>query len=401
MRDLHVYFTEWKKIWLFNWKGDLLSGLTATLALIPGAIAFSFIAGVSPMVGIYATVCLSIALALFGARPAMLTAAAGSMAVLMTPLVKTYGIDYLFAATALTGILQLAMGLLRLGRWMDYVPRGVIVGFINALAIMILMTQLQYFDGERLPMYLVVAGTLAIIYWWPRLSKLVPSPLVAVAVMTGVTLLLGADLTTVGDEAPMSSALPALHWPDVPMNWHTLGVLMPYALSLAFVGYGETLLTQSKIDELLGERTSKDKELRGQGIGNVAAGLFGGMAGCALVAESILNTKLGGRGRLSNLTAGVVLLALIVVFGGTVAAIPMAALVGVMLYVSFEIFDWGSVLRARKIAAGETAVMAVTAVLSVITHNLAIGMVAGIAAHALIRAVASRRALPAEGSPAD
>lgn len=398
---MRAYFGNMKRVWLFNWKGDVLSGLTSTLALIPGAIAFSFIAGVSPMVGIYATVVLSLALALFGARPAMLTAAAGSMAVLMTPLVKEYGIDYLFAATVLTGIIQLIMGLLRLGRWMDYVPRGVIVGFINALAIMILLTQLKYFDGQRLPMYLVVVGTLAIIYLWPRLSKHIPSPLVAVAAMTIVTLLLGANLLTVGDEAPMSSALPALHWPDVPMTWHTLGVLMPYALSLAFVGYGETLLTQSKIDEVLEEKTSKDREMRGQGIGNVAAGLFGGMAGCALVAESIINTKLGGRGRLSNLTAGVVLLALIVLFGGTVATIPMAALVGVMLFVSFEIFDWGSVLRVRSIAAGETAVMAATAIVSVATHNLAIGMIAGIAVHLLLRAAGARTSTEAAADAAN
>ncbi|MFC5531322.1 SulP family inorganic anion transporter [Cohnella yongneupensis] len=382
---------RFREIWLFNWKGDVLSGVTSTLALIPGAIAFSFIAGVSPMVGIYATICLSIALALCGARPAMLTAAAGSMAVLMTPLVKEHGIDYLFAATVLTGIIQLLIGLLRLGRWMDYVPRAVITGFINALAVMILVTQLKYFSGERLPMYAIVIGTLVIIYLWPRVSKPIPSPLVAVIVMTGIMVVAGLQLTTVGDEAPMTAAFPAFHWPDIPFNWHTLGILLPYSLSLALVGYGETLLTQSKIDELLGERTSKDKEMRGQGLGNMAAGLFGGMAGCALVAESIINTKLGGKGRLSNLTAGIVLLLLVVGLGGTVSAIPMAALVGVMLFVSFEIFEWSSLLRVRQIAASETAVMASTALCSVITHNLAIGMLAGIGVHLLLRTMSLKR----------
>lgn len=343
------------------------------------------------MVGIYATVCLAIALSLFGARPAMLTAAAGSMAVLMTPLVKEYGIEYLFAATVLTGILQFMMGLFRLGRWMDYVPRAVITGFINALAIMILVTQLQYFTGEKLPMYLIVLGTLAVIYLWPKASKQIPSPLIAVLVMTCVALIAGLQLTTVGDEAPMSAALPSLHWPDIPFNLESLGILLPYSLSLALVGYGETLLTQSKIDEVLGERTNKDKEMRGQGVGNMAAGLFGGMAGCALVAESIINTKLGARGRLSNLTAGIVLLALIVLFGDTVAAIPMAALVGVMLFVSFEIFDWGSLARVRVIPRSETTVMAVTVIASIATHNLAIGMIAGIGAHLVLRVIAGNK----------
>ncbi|MEC0232015.1 SulP family inorganic anion transporter [Paenibacillus alba] len=380
-----------KGVWLFNVRADVLAGLTATLALIPDSIAFSFIAGVNPMVGVYGSVCMLIVLSFFGARPAMLSAAAGSMAVLMTSLVLNHGAQYLFAATLLTGILQWLMGVLKMGRWMNYVPHAVVIGFINALAILIFLSQLKYFHGESWWMGLIVVGTLAIIYLWPKVTKAIPSPLIAVTAMTVLTLFLGGAMTTVGDIAPLTAAWPTLHIPQVAWNWQTLFIILPYSLSLAIVGYFETLLTQNLIDERTGTVTSKEKEMKGQGIANFVSGWFGGMAGCALVAESVINTKLGGRGRLSNLAAGVGLLLLIVAFGKVVALIPMAALIGVMLMVCYEIFDWKYVWAMRRKPKSDGVIMVMTAAVSVVTRDLAKGVAVGVAIHLIVLLYRTRK----------
>ncbi|CAH1206361.1 Bicarbonate transporter BicA [Paenibacillus plantiphilus] len=368
-----------RETWLSNIRLDVLAGITATLALIPDAIAFSFIAGVNPMIGIYSSVCILILLAFFGARPAMLSSAAGSMAVLMTALVAQQGIEYLFAATILTGVLQFLMGVFKLGRWMRFVPHAVVIGFINALAILILISQFKHFEGASWEMYALIAVTLAVIYLLPRLTKAIPSPLVAVAAVTIFCIASGWNVSTVGDIAIITSALPEFHLPLVDMSWSTFAIIFPVALSLAFVGYTETLLTQDIIDDMTRTKTDKNKEMRGQGAANFVTGFFGGMAGCALIAESVINVKLGGRGRLSNLTAGVFLLLLVLVFGKLVSIIPIAALVGVMLYIVVEILDWKYVARMHKIPRSEAVIMLVTAAVSVITHDLAKGVLVGVA----------------------
>ncbi|WP_223869292.1 SulP family inorganic anion transporter [Paenibacillus sabuli] len=369
----------WRKDqWFGNIRGDVLAGITATLALIPDSLAFSFIAGVSPMVGIYASVCILLVTTFLGGRPGMISAAAGSMAVLMTHLVAEHGIQYLFAATILTGILQYLMGILKLGRWMSFVPNAVITGFINALAILIFLSQLKNFSGESWPMYVVVGVTLLIIYVLPRFFKKIPSPLVAVGMMTVVVLLLGWQTKSVGDLANITPTLPSFFIPDIPWNLSTLWIILPYSLSLAVVGFTETLLTQDIVDEMTGVQTNKNKEMVGQGAANVVTGFFGGMAGCALIAESAINIKLGGKTRLSTLVAAVALLLLAVVFGPLLNYIPMAALVGVMLMVCIEIFDWKYLGRIHKVPRSEAFVMIVTVGIVVYTHDLAIGVLVGV-----------------------
>lgn len=367
-----------KQTWFSNIRADVLAGITATLALIPDSIAFSFIAGVNPMVGIYTSVCILLIISFFGGRPAMISAAAGSMAVLMTLLVAEHGIQYLFAATILTGILQFLMGVFKLGKLMNFVPHAVIKGFINALAILIFLAQLPNFTGQSWPMYAMVAGTLAIIYLFPLLTKAVPSPLIAVIIMTVLAVGLGWKMTTVGDTATIVPSLPSFLIPDVPWTLETLLIILPYSISLALVGYTETLLTQDIIDDMTRSKTSKNKEMAGQGIANTVTGFFGGMAGCALVAESAINVKLGGRGRLSTLVAALFLLLLVQLLGDVVSLIPMAALVGVMMMICYEIFDWKYVGGLHRIPKAEALVMIVTVAVTVFTHNLAFGVIAGV-----------------------
>jgi len=353
--------------------------MTATLALIPDSLAFSFMAGVPPTVGIYATICILLVITFLGGRPGMISASAGSMAVLMLALVNEHGIQYLFAATVLTGIIQYLMGVFKLGKLMNFVPHGVLTGFVNALAILIFMSQLRYFKGASLMMFVLVGVTLAIIYVLPRFFTAIPSPLVAVVVLTIAVWGFGiGDVSRIGDIAVIDASLPAFLLPDVPFSWETFMIILPYALSLAIVGYTETLLTQNLLDEMTGEKTDKNKEMRGQGIANVVAGFFGGMAGCALVAESVLNVKMGGRNRLSTLVAAVFLLLLVVVFGKVLGMVPMAALVGIMLMVCVAIFDWKSVFRFRSVPASDTLVMVVTVAAVVFTHDLAIGVLIGV-----------------------
>ncbi|GGD80613.1 SulP family inorganic anion transporter [Paenibacillus nasutitermitis] len=369
----------WQQQWTTNVKGNILAGMTATLALVPDSLAFSLMAGVPPTVGIYASICILLVTTFLGGRPGMISAAAGSMAVLMLTLVKEHGISYLFAATILTGILQYLMGVFKLGKLMNFVPSGVLTGFVNALAILIFMSQLRYFKGAPWTMYALVAATLVIIYVLPRFFKAIPSPLIAVAVLTLAVWAFGmGGVSRIGDIAVIDASLPSFLIPDIPFNWETLMIILPYSLSLAVVGFTETLLTHNLLDEMTGERTDKNKEMRGQGLANFAAGFFGGMAGCALVAESVLNVRMGGRNRLSTLVAALFLFLLVVLAGDLLALVPMAALVGIMLMVCAAIFDWRSVFKPRAVPVSETVVMLATVGSVILTHDLAIGVLVGV-----------------------
>ncbi|WP_338044969.1 SulP family inorganic anion transporter [Paenibacillus lignilyticus] len=370
---------SWRDQWTSDVRLNVLAGMTATLALIPDSLAFSFMAGVPPQVGIYATICILLVITLLGGRPGMISAAAGSMSVLMLTLVKEHGIAYLFAATVLTGVIQYLMGVFKLGKVMRFVPQPVLTGFVNALAILIFLSQLRYLADASFMMYVLIAAALLIIYMLPRYFKAVPSPLVAVALLTVLVWALGiSDVTRIGDIAAIDASLPSFLLPDIPFTWETFFIILPYSLSLAVVGFTETMLTQNLLDEMTGEKTDKDREMRGQGIANFIAGFFGGMAGCALVAESVLNVKMGGRNRLSMLVAAVFLLLLVVVLGDLLALIPMAALIGIMLMVCIAIFDWKSVFKMRSVPASETIVMVVTVASVVLTHDLAIGVIVGV-----------------------
>lgn len=367
-----------KQGFLGNVRKDILSGLTVAFALIPEAIAFSIMAGVDPMVGLYASFIIAVSISFFGGRPGMISAATGAMASLMGPLIAKYGIEYLFAATVLTGILQWIMGALRFGRFITFVPHSVMVGFVNALAIIIFMAQLPNFDGATWEVYAILAGTLLIIYLFPLLTRAIPSALVAIIVMTLIAVFAGADVRTVGDMGHITSSLPFFHLPQVPVNLDMLMVIFPYSLALAVVGMTESLLTATLVDELTETGSNKNREIRGQGIANLITGFFGGMAGCAMIGQTVINVKSGGRTRLSTFVAGSFLLFLILVLGDVVKEIPMAALTGVMFMVSIGTFDWGSLRTLHKIPRTDAVVMVVTVLIVVATSNLAIGVISGV-----------------------
>jgi sulfate permease, SulP family len=370
--------------WLSNIRGDLLAGIVVALALMPEAIAFSIIAGVDPKVGLYASFCIAVVTAFVGGRPGMISAATGAMALLMITVVKDHGLEFLFAATILTGIIQIAFGWLKLGRYMRFVPRSVMVGFVNALAILIFMAQLPQFLGATALMYAFVAGGLAIIYLLPRLTTAVPSPLVAIIALTLLSLAIGGGLSTVGDMGELPTTLPFFSLPAVPLTLETLLIILPVALTLAMVGLIESLLTASIVDEMTDTPSDKNRESRGQGIANIVAGCFGGMAGCAMIGQSVINVRSGGRTRLSTLAAGVFLLVFILVLADWLVLIPMGALVAVMFMVSIGTFDWSSLRTLHRTPVGETAVMVVTVGTVVITHDLAMGVFAGVILSALM-----------------
>ncbi|HMO66408.1 MAG TPA: SulP family inorganic anion transporter, partial [Verrucomicrobiota bacterium] len=323
-----------RQAWLGNVRGDLLAGIVVALALIPEAIAFSIIAGVDPKVGLYASFCIAVVIAFVGGRPGMISAATGAMALLMVTLVKDHGLQYLLVATLLTGVLQIIAGVLRVGAVMRFVSRSVMTGFVNALAILIFMAQLPEFKGAGWLVYAMVAAGLAIIYLLPRLTKAVPSPLVAIVVLTILAIWLKLDVRRVGDLGELPSSLPVFLWPQVPWTLETLWIVLPYSLGLAAVGLLESLMTAQIVDDLTDTPSDKNRECTGQGVANIVSGLFGGMAGCAMIGQSVINVKSGGRGRLSALTAGVFLLVLLMVLGPWVKQIPMPALVAVMIMVS-------------------------------------------------------------------
>jgi sulfate permease, SulP family len=373
-----------KMNWFSNVRMDVLAGLTVALALIPEAIAFSIIAGVDPMVGLYASFCIAVITAIVGGRPGMISAATGAMALLMVTLVAAHGLDYLLAATVLTGIIQIVLGLLKVGRFITFIPHSVVIGFVNALAILIFMAQLTHFVGASWVMYALVGATLAIIYILPRFTKAVPSALVAIIVISILAIATGAPVKTVGDMGQLPTTLPFFHLPNIPLNLETLWIILPYSFPLAIVGILESLLTATIVDEMTETKSDKNKEIRGQGIANTITGFFGGMAGCAMIGQSVINVKSGGRGRLSSLVAGVFLLFLILVLADFVRQIPMAALVGVMIMVSISTFDWSSIRDLKKIPFRDSIVMIVTVVVVVYTHDLAKGVLAGVILSALI-----------------
>jgi len=367
-----------KQQWFGNVKADVLAGIVVALALIPEAIAFSIIAGVDPMVGLYASFCIAVVISFVGGRPSMISAATGAMALLMVTLVKDYGLEYLLAATILTGILQILFGVLKVGKFMKFIPRSVMIGFVNALGILIFMAQIPHFEGEGLAMYAMVAGSLAIIYILPRVTKAVPSPLVAIIVMTVIAVTTGAGVKTVGDMGNLTAELPMFLIPDIPLTFETLKIIFPYSLALTMVGLLESLLTAQIVDDMTDTPSDKNKEARGQGIANIVSGFFGGMAGCAMIGQSVINVKSGARGRLSTLVAGVFLMVLIVSFQGVLVQIPMAALVGVMIMVSIGTFDWSSLTKLHVMPKTDAAVMVVTVVTVVVTHDLSKGVFAGV-----------------------
>lgn len=364
--------------WFGNIRGDILAGIVVALALIPEAIAFSIIAGVDPMVGLYASFCIAVVIAFVGGRPGMISAATGAMALVMVDLVADYGLQYLLAATILTGIIQIIFGALKLSKVMKFVPQSVMIGFVNALAIMIFLAQLPHFAGESWVMYVLVGLTLAIIYLLPKLTKAVPSTLVAIVVITVIVIYGGIQTGTVGDMGTITQKLPAFFFPDIPFTLETLIIILPYSFSLAIVGLIESLLTANIVDDMTDTASDKNKESRGQGIANIVAGFFGGMAGCAMIGQSVINVKSGGRGRLSALVAGVFLMFLIVVLGGLVVQIPLAALAGVMIMVSISTFDWSSLRNIYRIPITDAIVMVTTVAIVIVTSNLAIGVIIGV-----------------------
>lgn len=367
-----------KNEWFGNIKGDVLSGIVVAMALIPEAIAFSLIAGVDPMVGLYASFCIAVVIAFVGGRLGMISAATGATALVMVTLVADYGLQYLLAATILTGVIQILMGVLKLGRLMKFVPRSVMIGFVNALAILIFSAQLTHFVGESWVMYAMVAGALAIIYIFPRFTKVVPSPLVAIITITVIAVMTGSGVRTIGDMGELSQTLPFFLIPDIPLTFETLKIIFPYSLSIAIVGLVESLLTASIVDDMTDTTSDKNKEARGQGIANIVSGFFGGMAGCAMIGQSVINVKSGGRGRLSALVAGVFLMVLIILLNDFLVQIPMAALVGVMFMVSIGTFDWSSIRNIHKTPISDTIVMIATVGTVLMTHDLSKGVLVGI-----------------------
>ncbi|WP_449193158.1 SulP family inorganic anion transporter [Thauera sp.] len=366
--------------WTSNIRNDLLAGLVVALALIPEAIAFSIIAGVDPKVGLYASFCIAVVIAFTGGRPGMISAATGAMALVMVTLVKDHGLQYLLAATILTGVLQIIAGWIQLGRLMRFVSRSVVTGFVNALAILIFMAQLPELINVTWHVYAMTAAGLGIIYLFPYVTKAIPSPLVTIVVLTAVAIVLDLDIRTVGDMGELPDSLPMFLLPDVPLNLETLAIIFPYSLTLMVVGLLESLMTATIVDDLTDTTSNKNRECVGQGVANIASGFIGGMAGCAMIGQSVINVKSGGRGRLSTLSAGLFLLALLMLVGDWVAQIPMAALVAVMIMVSIGTFDWNSIRKLREHPPSSSIVMMATVAVTVATHDLAQGVLVGVLA---------------------
>jgi SulP family sulfate permease len=367
-----------KTEWFGNIKGDVLAGLVVALALIPEAIAFSIIAGVDPKVGLYASFSIAVLIAFVGGRPGMISAATAATAVLMVTLVRDHGLQYLLAATVLAGILQIVAGIFKLGYLMRFVSRSVMTGFVNALAILIFMAQLPELTNVPVLTYILVAAGLGIIYLFPYVTKAVPSPLVCIVVLTALSIWFGFDIRTVGDMGELPSTLPVFLIPQIPFNLETLLIILPYSVAVAAVGLLESLMTAQIVDDLTDTPSDKNRECVGQGIANTATGFIGGMAGCAMIGQSIINVKSGGRGRLSTFCAGVFLLFMILVLGDLVSRIPMAALVSIMIMVSIGTFSWSSIKNLAIHPRSSSLVMIATVVGVVYTHNLAIGVFIGV-----------------------
>ena len=370
-----------KREWFSNIRGDVLSGTVVALALIPEAIAFSIIAGVDPKVGLYASFCIAVIISFLGGRPGMISAATGAMALLMVTLVKEHGLEYLLAASLLCGVFQIIAGYLKLGSLMRFVSRSVVTGFVNALAILIFMAQLPELTNVTWHVYAMTAAGLGIIYLFPYLpviGKSLPSPLVCIVVLTAFSLAVGLDIRTVGDMGELPNSLPIFLIPDVPLNLETLMIILPYSLGLAVVGLLESMMTATIVDELTDTTSDRNRECKGQGVANIGASLMGGMAGCAMIGQSVINVKSGGRCRLSTFIAGVLLLIMVVFLDDLIGQIPMAALVAVMIMVSIGTFSWESVINLKHHPMSTNIVMLATVAIVVATHNLALGVFAGV-----------------------
>ena len=392
-----------RRDWLSNVRGDLLAGLVVALALIPEAIAFSIIAGVDPKVGLYASFSMAVVIAFAGGRPGMISAATGAMALVMVLLVKEHGLQYLLATTVLTGVLQIVAGLLKLGSLMRFVSRSVVTGFVNALAILIFLAQLPELTNVTWVVYAMTAAGLAIIYGFPYITRAIPSPLVCIVVLTIVAIVLKLDIRAVGDMGRLPDSLPIFLLPDVPLDFETLRIIFPYALTLTVVGLLESMMTAAIVDDLTDTTSNKNRECMGQGVANIATGFIGGMAGCAMIGQSVINVKSGGRGRLSTFCAGLFLLILIVFLGPWVKLIPMAALVAVMVMVSIGTFSWDSIRKLREYPPSSSLVMIATVAVTVSTHDLAKGVFVGVLlsgiffAHKVGRVLRIDRTSDAEG----
>ncbi|MCJ8349068.1 SulP family inorganic anion transporter [Moritella sp.] len=381
-----MIFLSNKQDWLGNVKGDILAGIVVALALIPEAIAFSIIAGVDPKVGLYASFCIATIVAFTGGRPGMISAATGAMALLMVTLVKEHGLEYLLAATLLTGVLQILAGYLKLGGLMRFVSRSVVTGFVNALAILIFIAQLPELTNVTWHVYAMTAGGLGIIYLFPHIpviGKSIPSPLVCIVLLTVLSQVMALDIRTVGDMGELPDTLPIFLWPEVPLTLETLWIILPYALGLSVVGLLESMMTATIVDDLTDTKSDQNRECKAQGIANIGAGLMGGMAGCAMIGQSIINIKSGGRGRLSSLSAGIFLLLMVVFLGDWLKQIPMAALVAVMIMVAIGTFSWSSIKDLKTHPLSTNIVMIATVITVVGTHNLAIGVFVGVLLSAL------------------
>ncbi|PBI82737.1 Bicarbonate transporter BicA [Variovorax boronicumulans] len=393
-----------RRDWLGNVRGNLLAGLVVALALIPEAIAFSIIAGVDPKVGLYASFSIAVVIAFAGGRPGMISAATGAMALVMVLLVKEHGLQYLLATTVLTGVLQIVAGLLKLGSLMRFVSRSVVTGFVNALAILIFLAQLPELMNVTWVVYAMTAAGLAIIYGFPHITRAIPSPLVCIIVLTTIAIMLKLDIRAVGDMGQLPDSLPVFLLPDVPLNLETLKIIFPYALTLTVVGLLESMMTAAIVDDLTDTTSNKNRECVGQGVANIATGFIGGMAGCAMIGQSVINVKSGGRGRLSTFCAGLFLLILIVFLGPWVKLIPMAALVAVMIMVSIGTFSWDSIRKLREHPPSSSLVMIATVAVTVSTHDLAKGVFVGVLlsgiffAHKVGRVLRIDRASDAERS---
>ncbi|MGC0371339.1 MAG: hypothetical protein DGJ47_000025 [Rickettsiaceae bacterium] len=377
-KSLSRLINHMKKEWFSNVKGDVLSGLVVALALIPEAIAFSIVAGVDPQVGLYSSFCIAVITAIIGGRSGMISAATGAMAVLMVTLVKDHGLQYLLAATVLTGVIEILAGVFKLGSLLRFVSKSVITGFLNALAILIFLAQLPEFNGANWQMYTMVAAGLSIIYLFPYVNNSIPSPLIAIVSLTVFSVVTGMDLRTVGDMGDLPNTLPMFLAPNIPLNLETLWIILPYSTTLAAVGLLESMMTAVIIDDFTDTSSDKNQECVGQGVANVITGFFGGMAGCALIGQSVINIKSGGRGRLSSFLAGAFLLFLILVLSDFVKAIPMAALVAVMFMVAIGTFDWSSITNIRRNSKYSTMVTFTTVTIVILTHDLAKGVFAGV-----------------------
>lgn len=373
--------------WFGNARGDILAGLVSSFAVIPEVVGFCIVAGISPMMGLYASFWLTVLLAFLGGRPAMISAAAGSMALVIVSLVRDYGPEYLMAATILCGLIMLLLGALKVGNLIKLIPNSVQIGFVDALAILIFMSQLGNFEGEGWQMYGLVALGIVIVYLFPRVTKAVPSTLVAVVVVTAIAIVFQAPVRTIGDMGQITAALPPFHIPAVPLNMETFLIILPYSVSLALVGLVETLLTSKVIDEMTDTEGDRNRECRGLGIANIVSGLFSGTCGCAMIGQAIVNVNSGGRGRLSNFVSGSFLMVLIFILNDLMVQIPLAALVAVMITVSVSTFDWDSLRRLTKMPRTDALVIVLVVAIVVATNNLAYGVIVGLVLTAIFFAV--------------